>query len=151
APLSLTLAALETVTPLLARGGAGGLAWHRLRQTSLRTSRAGQELRQHYRLQTLQVANQETALGELLPRLQRVGVEPILIKGWSSARLYPEPGLRPAADVDLCVPADRLAIAAVALPSPALPCPIDLHGDVPDLPDRGWEEIWRRSHRLALG
>jgi hypothetical protein len=58
----LAPAALEAVTPLLARGGAGGLAWHRLRQMTLRTSPAGRELRQHYRRQTLQATEREEAI-----------------------------------------------------------------------------------------
>jgi hypothetical protein len=78
-------------------------------------------------------------------------VEPILIKGWSSARLYPEPGLRTSGDVDLCVPPDRVETAAAALSAAPLPCAVDLHRAVPDLPDRPWDEVFRRSRLTALG
>ena len=142
--------ALESILPLLTAGGAGGLAWRRLRESPLRTSAAGRELRQHYRQQALRAVDREAAICELLPRLQAVGVEPILIKGWSSALLYPEPGLRPSGDVDLCVPAGRLEAALAALSGP-LPGAVDLHADVPDLPDRSWEVLFRRSRLVALG
>jgi len=122
-----------------------------LRQTALRTCSASQELRQHYRLQTLQAAEREEAIRELLSRLRTGGVEPILIKGWSSARLYPEAGLRPSGDVDLCVPTDRLASATAALSAGPLPCAVDLHEGVPDLPDRRWREVFSRSRLVALG
>ena len=40
---------------------------------------------------------------------------PLVLKGPAAARLYPEPALRPFADLDLLVPRDRLAAAAKAL------------------------------------
>ncbi len=143
-------AVLEAILPLLAAGGAGSLVWHRLRESPLRTSRDGRELRQHYRQQTLRAVDREAAIHDLLPRLRSVGIEPILIKGWSSARLYPEPGLRPSCDVDLCVPAGQLETALTALSGP-LPCLVDLHADIPDLPDRSWDELFRRSRLESLG
>src|SRR5262249_56795426 len=57
--------------------------------------------------------------------------------------------LRPCDDVDLCVPEDQLAVAVGALSGP-LPCIVDLHGGVPDLPDRTWGEVFGRS-RLVPG
>jgi len=149
--LRLAQATLEKVVPLLAAGGAGGLAWHRVRGTGLAATPAARELRQHYRLQALQSVDRESAITELLRRLRSAGVEPILIKGWSSAHLYPEPGLRLSADADLCVAADRLTTAAATLSRAALPCAVDLHGDVPDLQDRPWNDVFRRSRLLPLG
>jgi hypothetical protein len=142
---------LEAITPLLAASGAGGLAWHRLRQPLLRASRPGRELRQHYRLQTLQAVDREAAIAALVRWLRAVGVLPLLIKGWSSALLYPEPSLRPFSDVDLCVRADQLERAKAALSGPPLPCPVDLHVGVPDLPDRPWGELLDRSRLVTVG
>lgn len=156
-PVVLTAAALDAVVPLLAAGGAGGLAWHRLRNVLQSPDRlqtqfgpACRELRQHYRQQTLAAVDHEAAIRDLVQRLRAVGVEPILIKGWSSARLYPEPGLRPASDVDLCVSADQLPAAVAALSRP-LPCQVDLHAGVPDLPDRSWRSLLSRSRLEPLG
>jgi hypothetical protein len=139
---------VSEVVPMLVRGGAAGLAWHRLRAGPLCKTFACRELRQHYRMQALRAVDYAAAVAEVLSRVRAAGVEPILIKGWSSARLYPEPGLRPSDDVDLCVPEDRLADALGALSGP-LPCAGDLHGGVPDLPDRTWGEAFGRSRLVA--
>jgi hypothetical protein len=150
-PLRMTPATLETIVPLLAGSGAGGLSWHRWRTSTTGTTATARELRQHYRLQTLQAVGREEAIRELVPRLRGAGVEPLLIKGWSSACLYPEPGLRPSGDVDLCVADDRLAAAMAALSGPPLPCAVDLHRNVPDLHDRAWDGLFRRSLPAMLG
>ncbi len=151
-PPALTMApqTLTAIVPLLARGGAGGLAWHRLRGHLSLTAAAGRELRQHYRWQTLRAGEREATVRTLIARLRAVGIEPLLIKGWAAARLYPETGLRPSADVDLCVPARQLETAVAALSARPLPCPVDLHADVPDLPDRSWDDVFRRSCLLPL-
>jgi hypothetical protein len=149
--LDLPASTLAAVAPTLAVGGAGALAWHRLRETPLRFTSVCRELRQHYRLQTLQALDREEAIRVLLVRLRAAGTEPILIKGWSSARLYPEPALRPVGDVDLCVPPDQLSAAATLLSAAPLPCPVDLHAGVPDLPDRRWDDVYRRARLVALG
>jgi Uncharacterised nucleotidyltransferase len=140
----------KAIVALLAAGGVAGLAWYRLRQSPQRNAPIYHEWRQHYRLHSLQAAGWTAAVAEVLARLRGVGIEPILIKGWSSALLYPEPGLRPFGDVDLCVPAGLLAKAVAAL-SGALPCHVDLHADVPDLPDRTWDMLRSRSQLVSLG
>jgi hypothetical protein len=144
-------ATLQEVLPLVVAGGAAGLAWHRVRQTPLRNTTAGRELQQHYRLQTLQAIDRDRAIYKVLARLRFGGVEPILIKGWSAARLYPEPGLRLSSDLDWCVPLNRLPAAAAALAGWQLPCAVDLHADVPDLPDRNWDQVFTRSRIVQLG
>jgi hypothetical protein len=65
--------------------------------------------------------------------------------------VYGVAGLRPSCDVDLCVARPQLAAAAAALAASPLPCAVDLHGDVPDLPDRSWGEVLGRSQLAALG
>jgi hypothetical protein len=56
-------------------------------------------------------------LGRVWPLIRDAcGVEPVLIKGPEVAeRLYPQRTLRPFADLDLVVPAERMRAAAVAL------------------------------------
>jgi hypothetical protein len=41
--------------------------------------------------------------------------------------------------------------AVAALSAATLPCAVDLHVAVPDLPDRPWDEVFRRSRLAALG
>ena len=55
--------------------------------------------------------------------------------------------MRPSGDVDLCVPEGDVAAAAAKLSGP-LPCTVDLHAGVPDLPDRRWCEVLGRSRRI---
>jgi hypothetical protein len=150
APPPLPPCEMDEVVGLLAAGGAGGLAWHRLRETLLATSAPARELRQHYRLQTLQAVDREDSLRTLLKILRGAGVEPLLIKGWSSARLYAESGLRPSGDIDLCIAPEKIAAAITALAARPLPCAVDLHIGVPDLPDRSWSRLWNRARLVAL-
>src|SRR6185436_6028161 len=66
---------------------------------------------------TLHAAMLRTELAAVEPLLEEAcGAPPILIKGPAVAdRYYPSWQLRPFADLDLLVPADRLRIAAKAL------------------------------------
>ena len=124
-PLELGPSASEALTealaPLLIGSGAGGLAWRRLRQSG---GTAGQEgsgaasLRQVYVRQALDARLQEAEIAGLLARLRARGIEPLLLKGWSCARLYPELGLRPMGDVDLVVRPEHGSLAASVLGVP---------------------------------
>jgi len=109
-------------------------------------------LRDNYRHNALAVATHEADLVRLIPLLRSGGVEPLLVKGWSVARLYPEPGLRPCGDIDLCVRPEELAGAVAMLAAAAVhPGRVDLHGGVADLEDRTWDEVVRRSRFVRLG
>jgi hypothetical protein len=151
-PLDLSAEALAEVVPLLLEGGAGALGWRRVCQSSLAQSRVARPLREAYRRQVLEAAIMEGQFRELAQRFQAAGVEPILIKGWAVARLYPEPGLRPFDDFDLCVPPEQLAAVKNVLDQAAGQCGwVDLHRGVPEVPDRTWDELWQRSQRVSLG
>ncbi len=68
---------------------------------------AAEELRSTERFQLLEVVRREKLLGALFGRLGAHGIAAVTFKGWSLARLYARPGLRPVGDVDLLVaPAD---------------------------------------------
>jgi hypothetical protein len=144
--------ALATVIPLLMQGTAAPLAWRRLRTTSIDSFRPARPLRQAYRTHALESAGHELHLQEVLPLLRAAGVEPILVKGWSVARLYPETGLRPYCDLDLCVGPDQLAIAMTVLSNfDSRRLSVELHRGIPDLKDRTWREAYRRSRLARLG
>jgi hypothetical protein len=70
----------------------------------------------------------ERELAYVLSLLRAEGIEPVLIKGWAIARLYPDAGLRPYGDIDLCIRPDQFAAA-----SAALKCLEDLDGHYVDL------------------
>lgn len=85
-------------------------------------------------------------------RFRAAGIEPILVKGWSAARYYPELGLRPYGDLDLCVRPDQLTAAQAVLSKAAGDCAtVELHEGVPDVTDRAWEELYRRAELVPLG
>lgn len=86
-----------------------------------------------------------TAEAALLCRaLGRAGVAPVLVKGMHTAhRYFPEPGARPASDIDLVVPPDRLGDVEAVLRGEAY-----LPGEVVIGPPRQRE--WRAPDSCAL-
>ena len=90
-------------------------------------------------------------LAKIWRRLEDAGLHAILIKGWSTARLYPEPGLRRPGDVDLCFAPEELARAVELRGEFREDFTLtDFHEGVPDLPDRTWGEIFRRTRLERL-
>jgi hypothetical protein len=102
-------------------------------------------------MQALQARLHERRIVRAIRLLRTEGVEPLLMKGWAAAQLYPHPALRPYGDVDLVVHPDQRRPAAAALSSPAgQRCRVDLHDRVTAL-DRPLEELFERSRLLPLG
>ena len=148
-PSAMSAAELGKITPLLLETGGGALGWWRFRHSPLATSPAGRRLRRSYRLHTIQAAVHELELTRAVGLLRCAGIEPLLAKGWAIARLYPESGLRPYADLDLLVPREAYEVA-VATPG-VLRSRVDLHAWFGDLDDRPLRELYRRSQVVALG
>src|SRR3972149_7047855 len=133
-PLRIAREALDEVTPLLLGSGAGALGWWRVRDSDLRSAAAAFELQQAYRLFTLHAALHEREITQVFTFLRSAGVEPILVKGWAAARVYPEPGLRPYGDIDLCVrPEDYLTAQEVLGTPEGRQFWVDLHDGLTDL------------------
>jgi hypothetical protein len=99
----------------LCRSGAGALAWWRIQDTELAKCPAGLELKQVYRRFRLSAKIHEQEIKDVFALLRDEGIEPVVVKGWAIARLYPDPGLRPYGDIDLCVHPDQFAKAAATL------------------------------------
>jgi hypothetical protein len=143
---------MAAVRPLKGSGTAA-LAWWRIRGSHLRESELGVALRQSYQTQSLQSALQEWEVEHVFSRLRSAGVEPILLKGLATARLYAEQGLRPPGDIDLCVRPEQYEAAREAVwgsgrKGEAL---IDLGHDDDALLDRGgWEGVYARSLLVEL-
>jgi Uncharacterised nucleotidyltransferase len=143
---------LAAILPLLTAGGTGSLGWWRVRRSRLRNSQPAQRLREIYYCQAVSIGREEDLIRDALRRLRTRGVEPILIKGWAAARLYPEPCLRPSSDIDLCVaPAQLAAAEAVLTAANGKLIAVELHEGVPDVTDRGWPDLFRRSQLAPLG
>lgn len=105
---------LATITPLLLGSGAGALAWVRIRSSDLRESSSAADLHEAYRLHALHAAVFEDDLKGVVTVLRAAHVDPMLIKGWAVARLYPDTALRPYGDLDLCVRRAEYAAATAA-------------------------------------
>lgn len=150
APLEISAAQLDIVTPILLATGAAALAWKRVCQSELRASAAALQLEQAYRLHALQSAIHERDIQNILTLLDRADIEPVLVKGWAVARLYPEDGLRPYGDIDLCVQPKQFAAARAALNNEANKHQIDLHEGFAKLDTRTWDELCSRSQLLKI-
>ena len=143
---------LEFVTPLLYGSGAAGLGWWRLRETSLRDTPSGELLHQAFRLLALQANIHQTKIQKVFQLMRAEGVEPILLKGWAIARLYPQPALRPYGDIDLFVRPQDFGIANRVIESAeARGCWVDLHARISELSDTSTEDLFARSHLVSCG
>jgi hypothetical protein len=132
--------------------GAGALGWWRVRGSHLRHERASSDLQHAYRVQSLQALSREGLVSDVLRLSSDAGLNPILAKGWVTARLYPTPGLRPYGDVDLFVRPDEYAAAERALDEfRGRPLTVDLHAGFPDLADRTFSDVFDRSRVVSAG
>ena len=151
-PPDISEAELGSIAHLLHRSGASSLAWHKIRHSPLQAAPDAQGLQQAYRLHSLQAALHERSLKKVIPLLRSFGVEPVVVKGWAIARHYPEPGLRPYSDLDLCLLPDQYASAQKALKSADTQGGIvDLHQGFGKFYDRHADEIFERSCLVKLG
>lgn len=140
------------VAPLLERSGAGALAWWKARGSQLADTETARGLVQSYRLQTLRAAVRERELESLFALLESAGVDAVLVKGWAAGRAYPEQGLRPTGDIDLCVRRSQYQKAKGILASAeGVRFWVDLHEGFGTLFDACAEELYERSRVLELG
>ena len=148
----LSAADLEKIAPLLLRTGAGALGWWRVRETELQNSAAAEELQQAYRLYTLDARLNKSRIETVFALLRSVAIEPLLIKGWAAARYYPEQGLRPYGDIDICVRSQDYQIAERALASlDPLRFKLDLHLGFAKFGLENEAELFARSQLVNLG
>jgi hypothetical protein len=150
--LELDATELDRIAPLLLKSGAAALFWRRVRQSNLRGTRTADNLQQIYRRCALQNALNQQTIERAIAHLRAAGVEPILVKGWAAARLYPEPGVRPYGDIDLCVRPEEFAAAATALEDvPDVQFEVDLHRGFAKFGGGNVDEIYARSRLASLG
>lgn len=147
----LNASQLEQVTPLLLGSGASALGWWRVRQSALSSTPPALELQQAYRLLTIEDALHERKIKKVVGLLRARGIEPLLVKGWAIARIYPERALRPYGDIDLCVrPQEFRAAEDVLTSDEAKDCWVDLHDSFSELSDRSLDDLYARSQLVQL-
>ena len=151
-PLNISADNLERIGPLLLKSGAAALCWRRLRGSDGAASPIFTELQQVYRLQILQARIDQLKIEQVFELLRCAGIEPILVKGWAIARCYPEKGLRPYGDIDLCVREEQFASAQATLNSPdGRRFSVDLHKGLAKLGGGSMDKLYARSQVLRLG
>lgn len=150
-PPALSGEELSLLAPILHRNGSSGLAWNRIRGSSLEDLSGASLLRDGYRFHTVRVRLIERQLVAVVSFLRDRGVEPILAKGWALGRLYPEPGLRPYGDLDLLVHPGQAPRVKEVLSDPQRPqAPLEVHTGFPMLRDRSPDALLERSELVAL-
>lgn len=143
---------LEELTPMLRASGVAALCWRRIKSSTLRELPAATILHNLYRANTLRAALYQQTIKQVIARFRSVGIEPILVKGWAAARLYPEEGLRPYGDIDLCIRPAEFSLAETALDSlTENQWKVDLHSGFATLGGGDVDEIYARSHLVQLG
>jgi hypothetical protein len=147
----ITSAELAEITPLLIQSGAGALVWRRIRNHGLAISKAGAQLHQLYRIHRLEASVHLARLKRVLEQFREAGIEPVLVKGWNVARLYPEPGLRHYFDADLCVShaCYTEAKSRVASLGPE-GLYVDLHDELDHLDVMNWDEFFSCSQLVRM-
>lgn len=152
APLACTATELKAVTPLLLRSGAAALCWWRVKDSELRNAPSAAKLQQLYRQNVLQSALHQQTIEQAFALLRESEIEPVLVKGWAAARAYPEEGLRPRGDVDLCVSPQQYRAAQTALKGlKHKQCEVDLHSGFARFGGGEFAEIYARAQSIKLG
>lgn len=135
---------------MLLRSGSAALAWRSVRNSDLRDSAPARQLREAHDLHSLQALAHEDDIRTVIRIFRANGLDPILVKGWASARLYDDPGLRPYGDIDLCVHPDEYTKANTLLKEHALGHLVDLHSGLDKFREADWEGWHSRSEGHQL-
>jgi hypothetical protein len=133
----------------------GAIAWWRIRDSEFAPTPEVARLQAAFRHHALTAARQERDLPHLLAHFNHAGIEPILFKGWTLARLYPHRALRPFGDFDLLVRVEEAERARTVLR--ALGSDLQSRADVDTtetlaryLPDRTESELFERSRPESI-
>lgn len=150
-PLDLSAAVVERIAQLLIPTGAGALGWWRVRNTKLESLASLDQLHQAFRLYTLESRVNQSKIAEVFGVFRSHSVEPVLIKGWTAARYYPDKGLRPYGDIDICVRRKEFQSAerAVATLDPVR-YRIDLHSGFARFGAQEGEELFKHSQLVKI-
>lgn len=151
-PLDMSAGELAPCVDALVRSGAGALAWHRLRSVAWRAAPELQPLRAAHHTDRLRSALAARRVATVVGGMREADIDVVLLKGWSAAVHYADPGLRPLGDIDLLVrERDGVTARARAADLEVGPPPIDLHTSLLDLTDRTVDALFERSVTISLG
>jgi hypothetical protein len=110
------------------------------------------QFQQAYRKHTLEAARHERDIQAIFALLRSNDIEPVLIKGWSVARLYPEKGMRPYDDTDLVVRRDQFSNAkAIVREQKLTEFDVDLHQGLEEYGFDDEDDFFNNSRLAKLG
>lgn len=135
---------------MLLASGSGALAWRRIQPSNPPATPPFAHLNEAYRKHSLEAALHEVNVVDAFKRIRRKRVEPILFKGWSLARLYPDDGLRPYGDIDLWVRSEDLNDLSHVLQSGGQKYFVEPHVSFYPQFGRLFDEVFRRSQLVPL-
>lgn len=151
-PLKINPSVLAELVPLLFGSGAGPSAWCRIRHSPIAASPLGFQFQQAYRKHTLEAARHEQDIKAIFTLLRSNDIEPVLIKGWSIARLYPEKGMRPYDDTDLVVRREQYSSAQTIVREQKLTeFDVDLHTGLEEYGFDNEDDFFDNSQLVKLG
>lgn len=105
----------------------------------------------HSRWKSLYVRKVETETVASFRLFRSFGIEPLLIKGWAIARMYPPEKLRYYGDVDLTVAEkDHQAAIEIRHSDEGIKLSIDLHRGLRHFDSKPWGSIFADSRELLL-
>lgn len=150
--LDLTNAELSAVANYLLDYGGAELLWRRIRDTDLAGTEAGATLQSSYRYTTVHVGRHEAEIERVFSVLDAAEIPALLVKGWSVARHYPEPGVRPYVDIDIFVaPADAARAEATLRENDCEKYFVEVHAGPKHLDAEPIADWFARSSEVALG
>jgi hypothetical protein len=148
----LCAAELAPCVDALVRSGAGALVWRRVRSAEYRDDQRFRALRAAHHMVRLRAELDLRDLSAILSAMRAMGIEPVLLKGWSIAAKYARPELRPMGDVDLLIRSTEVGRAeTVAVRMARGRAPIDLHSSLLDLSDRSVADLFAHSRLVCIG
>lgn len=110
-----------------------------------------QDLTDEYRWYLLQKKHHEINIGRAFERFRAEGVEPIMIKGWATARFYPPGRARFYADIDMAVSHDSFETAKkLCAIEEVKALNIDLHDEFRHLDSLSWDVLYQNSNLVML-
>lgn len=99
----------------------------------------------------LQTKVQKKKIAEAFRLFESENIEPILIKGWAVARLYPSGQMRPVGDIDLCVEPKFFQKAQNLLETEEFKrLNIDLHCGLRHLDTVEWDDLFVNSRLIDI-